>query len=511
MGWKVKAYIHGGTRYSTDDEAAYRAAATLIGDQAGAWRNAAHAWSSSQLRMRAGHAATPLCPLATDPYTPAAGHAALPYAELERACARQAVACSRVADELEEMADLLIRAHSLYEGAESAVRRVTNEVVQAAFGIRPGYTALGAAGLAAVGVAGGSLADGRLNPVWALTSTSTVQEGLLGGVASKVGGIGPICGLLRTDEVNSAAERIAKVTAPLDALRQGGTLTVREVSTDVAVVGESHSVAQSLENLRRLAEERLGKIDLDSGLDYATIAIQRYEHADGTSSWLVTIPGTDGQADSPFGWPQNVELMSDDPKRRMTADSARMVAEAMRQAGIGADEPVALIGHSQGGIVAATIAADLADEYRIDHVVTAGSPIANHPIPERTWVTSIEMEDELVAALDGAANPATEHWLTVRGVASRTDADGIGEVGDDGSCAPGDAPSARADAYAGEPVRTGADGKEITHWIEYHQAAYRNASDLGSHALDEHERHFRETIDGTLAETHYYEGRMSHR
>ena len=44
-----------------------------------------------------------------------------------------------------------------------------------------------------------------------------------------------------------------------------------------------------MENLRRLAEERLGKIELNSGLEYGTIAIQRYERSDGTNSWLVTI------------------------------------------------------------------------------------------------------------------------------------------------------------------------------------------------------------------------------
>ena len=81
----------------------------------------------------------------------------------------------------------------------------------------------------------------------------------------------------------------------------------------------------------------------------------------------------------------------------------------MRQAGIGKDEPVALIGHSQGGIVAATLASDWAEEYTIEHVVTAGSPVANHPIPQRTWVTSVEIDDELVAALDGAANPVTDN------------------------------------------------------------------------------------------------------
>lgn len=64
---------------------------------------------------------------------------------------------------------------------------------------------------------------------------------------------------------------------------------------------------------------------------------------------------------------------------------------------------MALIGHSQGGIVAAALASDYADTYRIEHVVTAGSPIANHPISSNTWVTSVEMDDELVAALDGTS------------------------------------------------------------------------------------------------------------
>ena len=196
-----------------------------------------------------------------------------------------------------------------------------------------------------------------------------------------------------------------------------------------------------MENLRRLAEERLGKIELNSGLEYGTIAIQRYERSDGTNSWLVTIPGTDGQPDSPFGWAQNVELMSADQERRRKADSARMVAEAMRQAGIGKDEPVALIGHSQGGIVAATLASDWAEEYTIEHVVTAGSPVANHPIPQRTWVTSVEIDDELVAALDGAANPVTDNWLTVQGHVSPAPAATPSTVHSDAHALPAQRPS----------------------------------------------------------------------
>ena len=101
---------------------------------------------------------------------------------------------------------------------------------------------------------------------------------------------------------------------------------------------------------------------------------------------------------------------------------------------------MALIGHSQGGIVAATLASDWAEEYTIEHVVTAGSPVANHPIPQRTWVTSVEIDDELVAALDGAANPVTDNWLTVQGHVSPAPAATPSTVHSDGSCTPGATP-----------------------------------------------------------------------
>ena len=58
---------------------------------------------------------------------------------------------------------------------------------------------------------------------------------------------------------------------------------------------------------------------------------------------------------------------------------------------------------------------------------------------------------------------------------------------------------------SGEPT----GGREISHWLKYHQAAYRNASDLGSPAVQRHEAHFQHVIDGELKETRYYQGRMS--
>ena len=336
----------------------------------------------------------------------------------------------------------------------------------------------------------GSTNEGKSNPIYLLDSLDWAQEGIMSAAGAAVSGYGKVKGLLRTDEVNHAAGTISKASSRGYNLIQGNNLTVTQVHPKTEVVRESHNVGEAMEDLRRLAEERLGKTDLDSGLDYGTIAISKYRKSDGTNSWLVTIPGTDGKHDYPFGWPQNVELMSSDSKQRMEADSARMVQEAMKQAGIKSNEPVALIGHSQGGIVAATIASDLKDDYDIEHVVTAGSPVANHPIPEKTWVTSVEMDDELVAALDGAANPSSDHWLTVRGTASKSS-------------------SNQESTFAGTPVTDAPDNKEITHWLKYHQAAYQNATDMGSTAVNTHERHFDEIIDGDLQEVMYFEGRMS--
>ena len=149
-------------------------------------------------------------------------------------------------------------------------------------------------------------------------------------------------------------------------------------------VGGASGIQDALHDLRRLGQANGAG---DDGLAYGTIAISQYRRQDGSQAWLVTIPGTDGQKDSPFGWIQNAELMSASAAQRRDADSARLVVQAMHQAGVQPEDSVALIGHSQGGIVAAALASDYADTYRIEHVVTAGSPIANHPISSNTWVT----------------------------------------------------------------------------------------------------------------------------
>ena len=89
-------------------------------------------------------------------------------------------------------------------------------------------------------------------------------------------------------------------------LIQGDALTVESVDPHEPSVAPVSDMGGALANLRRLSA---ANADSTHG-EYATIAISRYVDADGRRSWLVTIPGTNGNFDSPLGWEQNVELMS---------------------------------------------------------------------------------------------------------------------------------------------------------------------------------------------------------
>lgn len=515
MNWQVTSSIYGGQSYSTAQREAYETVANALLDQAQAFSALSASWQTTALQLNRHRVSATMCSasygsglssgIAGANNASTVQHASLPYSQLIEQCNEHAQQCTRISEEFTTMAHSIIRAHSLYAEAELAALRNVNAITSRAATIAPSHLAVLGGYMAVDGYITKSKQEGASNPIHASDTVSWAYEGFLSGLASH------LLLLMRIPHygaapVNAAASVTAMLSAPFKNLAQGNTLCIREVQAQTDVVRSSHSVASGMENLRRLAEERLGTIELHSGLSYATIAVQRYRRADGTDGWLVLVPGTDGQEDSPFGWEQNVELMSDKSWQRKRADSLRLVNMAMSKAGIGKDDEVAIIGHSQGGIVAAAAAADLQDRYNITHVVTAGSPIANHPIPEQTWVTSIEIEDEVVASLDGKTNPVTPQWLTIRGQVSAVPGTTAMSTEDDGSYIP-EAGMPQSE-LTGALVANAPKQKEITHWLKYHQAAYAHASDQGSYAVTQHEQHFQEIIDGELLETHYYEGRM---
>ncbi len=141
------------------------------------------------------------------------------------------------------------------------------------------------------------------------------------------------------------------------------------------------------------------------------ITLQRLTGADGETRWIVHLPGTDDFLDEHAirNMGANLNLIAGD-------DTAygQAIGLAMEQAGVQSDERVMMVGHSQGGMQAAALAADPDFGYRVTHVVTAGSPVATSGIPDDVSVLSLENSADVVPSLDGEDNRGDARHTTVR-------------------------------------------------------------------------------------------------
>ncbi|WP_103062260.1 hypothetical protein [Actinomyces qiguomingii] len=145
----------------------------------------------------------------------------------------------------------------------------------------------------------------------------------------------------------------------------------------------------------------------DDDVSSGVVSILRTDHADGTTSWLVAVPGTTdwGSGDTnPQDLLTNLQAVSGRP-----SDMEAAVVTAMRQAGIAPEDKVGLYGHSQGGITAVNVAADPAvnRQFNITNVLTAGSPTAGADLPDNVNALHLENTGDAVPALDAAATPRT--------------------------------------------------------------------------------------------------------
>ncbi|GAA4285790.1 hypothetical protein [Georgenia daeguensis] len=143
------------------------------------------------------------------------------------------------------------------------------------------------------------------------------------------------------------------------------------------------------------------------------VEILRTTTAEGGRHWTVVIPGTQdvwAGGENPMDNETNLLTIAG-----VRSDMTIGVAAAMHQAGIARGEQVALVGHSQGGLVATQLAADpvLKQEFRISTVLTAGSPVGTMTVPPGVEVLSLEHVQDPVVGLDGAPNTAAPNHLTV--------------------------------------------------------------------------------------------------
>jgi hypothetical protein len=144
------------------------------------------------------------------------------------------------------------------------------------------------------------------------------------------------------------------------------------------------------------------------------VHVERIDGDDGRRRWVVSVPGTASwslvSGRTPFDLTGDLRLMAGDRSSGMAG-----VVEAMRAVGVRKGEPVMLVGHSQGGLIAAAVASDPAvrREFTVSRVLTTGAPIGSMPIPDDVQVLSLEHREDLVPRLDGAVNHDRPNWVTV--------------------------------------------------------------------------------------------------
>ncbi len=150
------------------------------------------------------------------------------------------------------------------------------------------------------------------------------------------------------------------------------------------------------------------------GVDSGQVRIEEIESPDGSIRYIVYIPATTDW--SPEPGPNTTDLTTN--VQGMAGHDTvmrEMVRQAITDAGIGSEAEVMLVGYSQGGITAGSLAAD--PEFLADVNVTAllavGAPISDFAIDDDIEVLSIEHEQDLVPDLDGNENPGTDTWSTV--------------------------------------------------------------------------------------------------
>ncbi len=190
-------------------------------------------------------------------------------------------------------------------------------------------------------------------------------------------------------------------------IREGAVTSYAAVPIGASVaVPPLRSVRDVLRRLRGTAagadRSGVGRIELVAQRDAA-----------GRTAWTVVLPGTREafMAVNPQDHLSNVQLVADERD-----DLVLAARQALAMAPTAPGDPVVFVGHSQGGIAAAELAADPAIRTRFDvaGVVTVGSPIGQVEIPGEVPVISLENVDDVVPGLDGLANPTAPNRVTLQ-------------------------------------------------------------------------------------------------
>ena len=124
----------------------------------------------------------------------------------------------------------------------------------------------------------------------------------------------------------------------------------------------------------------------------------RIEHYD--SGYVVYLGGTIDAGVDPTGEPwdmtSNISAIAE-----LDSGSYNAAVAAMRAAGITAEDNVILVGHSQGGLVAAQLAAS--GNYTVSDVVTVGAPLHQVELPAEVNLVAVEHAEDVIPSLSGVS------------------------------------------------------------------------------------------------------------
>lgn len=137
----------------------------------------------------------------------------------------------------------------------------------------------------------------------------------------------------------------------------------------------------------------------------------------GDRRFIVYVPGTQNLtpnfSSNPLDMKSNLQLMAG-----QSSTSSRATVLAMRRAEIGPNDRVMLVGHSQGGLIAADIARRAKSgelPFRVEQLLTFGAPLGLKSPGSLPNTLSIENTDDIVPKLDFKPNEKAENWSTLEG------------------------------------------------------------------------------------------------
>jgi hypothetical protein len=210
---------------------------------------------------------------------------------------------------------------------------------------------------------------------------------------------------------------------------------------------------------RSLADVVAGLAERDADGASGAIDVRILTLEDGSRRVIVDITGTRSWDPLPT---RDVTSLTTNERAlvgQRTAYEAGVLT-ALRRAGVRPTDPVMLVGHSEGGMVAVGAARDAvrSHEFDVTHVITAGAPIGRTVggVPRSVQILALENRRDVVPQLDGRANPDRSNVTTV--VGDRGDGTVLGDHAVDGAYLPLATDAQSSESRSVRDFLAGADG-----------------------------------------------------